>query len=175
MHAGSCDKVSMRMYTQSHLSLHLAIVGSREGATIVLELDDTLGRLAGHVVNSVLITEPIRTLDGIVHVPSPVILVHVTERSIDTTLRGNGVGTRREQLRDTSGVEAGLGQTECGAETRATSTDYQSIVLVVYHRVLVAKKWRSLLGAKRLIREDLGDRPGGGEGAGLRTKGSGEL
>lgn len=89
-------------------SLHLAIVSSREGASVVLKLNDTLRRLTGHVVDGVLVAEPVRTLDCIVHVPSPVILVHVSERSIDTALRGNGVGTRGEQLGDTSSVEARL-------------------------------------------------------------------
>lgn len=72
--------------------------------------------------------------------PSPVILVHVSERGIDTALRSDGVRTRREQLGDTSSVEAGLGQTEGGAETGATSAYNKSIVLMVYHRVLVAEE-----------------------------------
>ncbi|KAI6755199.1 hypothetical protein HG531_004305 [Fusarium graminearum] len=51
---------------------------SREGAAVVLKLDNGSGSLSGHVVNSVLVTQPVGTLDGIVHVPSPVVLVHVT-------------------------------------------------------------------------------------------------
>jgi hypothetical protein len=57
---------------------HLAILSSREGAAVVLKLDNGSRSLSGHVVNSILVTQPIGTLDGIVHVPSPVVLVHVT-------------------------------------------------------------------------------------------------
>jgi hypothetical protein len=53
-----------------------SILGTGEGATVTLKLANTGGGLAGHVVNGVLVTKPIGTLHGIVHVPSPVILVH---------------------------------------------------------------------------------------------------
>ena len=104
---------------------------THEGATVVLQLNDGGGRLAGHVVNSVLVTKPIGTLHGVVHVPSPVVLVHVSERGVDTTLGGHGVGTRGEKLGDTSGVESSLGQTEGGAQTGTTRSNDDSIVLVV--------------------------------------------
>lgn len=70
---------------------HFAFLGSRERAAIVFQLNDGSWSLTGHVVDSVLITKPVGTLDGIVHVPSPVILVHVSESSIDTTLSRDGV------------------------------------------------------------------------------------
>jgi len=52
----------------------------------VLQLDDTVGSLATHVMDSILISEPVGSLDGIVHVPSPVILSHVAQSSVDTSL-----------------------------------------------------------------------------------------
>lgn len=73
--------VSMKQQVRGVRFLHLAIFGTREWTSIVLEFVDTSWCLSGHVVNRVLVSEPIRTLDGVVHVPSPVILVHavVTE------------------------------------------------------------------------------------------------
>lgn len=97
----------------------------------MFEFDNGGGSLTGHVVNSVLVTEPVRTLDGIVHVPSPVILVHVSESSIDTTLGGDSVASSREKLGDTGSVETSLGKAECSSQTRATSTNDDSIVLVI--------------------------------------------
>lgn len=66
---------------------------------------------------SILITKPIRTFDRIIHVPSPVVLMHakdlivsanqcvhtdvailLSECSIDTTLRGYRVTSCGEQL-----------------------------------------------------------------------------
>lgn len=63
--------------------------------------------------------------------PSPVVLVHVSEGSIDTTLCGDSVASGREQLGDAGGVEPGLGQTEGGTKTRTASSNYNGIVLVV--------------------------------------------
>ena len=97
----------------------------------MLKLDNGGGSLTGHVVNSILITQPVGTLDGVVHVPSPVVLVHVTESGVDTTLGSDSVTSGREELGDTGGVEASLGETEGGTETRATSTYDEGIVLVV--------------------------------------------
>jgi hypothetical protein len=67
------------------------ILVTREGNTVVLELDNGSGGLTAHIVDSILISEPIRTLNGIISVPAPVILGHVTERGIDTTLGSNSV------------------------------------------------------------------------------------
>lgn len=82
-------------------------------------------------MNSILVTEPVGALDGVVHVPSPVILVHVAERSVDTTLRSDGVRSGGEELGNAGSVEAGLGETESGTETGTAGTDNDGIVLVV--------------------------------------------
>jgi hypothetical protein len=66
--------------------IDLSILGTREGHTIRLELKDSSGGLLGHVVNCILVTKPIGSLDCVIEMPSPVVLVHVTESSIDTTL-----------------------------------------------------------------------------------------
>lgn len=122
-----------------------ALVGSGEGDTEVLELDDGRRSLTSHVVDGVLVTEPVGALDGVVHVPVPVILVHVSQGSVDTTLGSNGVGTSGEQLGDTGGVEAVLGQAEGSAETRTTGAHHHSVVLVVDDAVFVAQMLGSVL------------------------------
>lgn len=63
--------------------------------------------------------------------PSPVILVHVSKSSIDTTLGGDSVRSSREKLGDTGCVEASLGKTESSSQTSTTGTDNEGIVLVV--------------------------------------------
>ncbi len=112
-------------------NLHLSILGSGEGAAVVLEFDDGGGSLTGHVVDGVLVTEPVGALDGIVHVPSPVVLVHVAERGVDAALGGDCVASRGEELGDASRVEAGLGQAEGGTQTGAAGADNERIVLMV--------------------------------------------
>ena len=110
---------------------HFAFLCSGEWAAVILELVDGLGSLSCHVVDGVLVTEPVGALDRVVHVPAPVVLVHVAEGGVDATLGGDGVASGREELGDTGRVEASLGETESGTETGATGTDDESIVLVV--------------------------------------------
>src|SRR5690625_60838 len=57
----------------------------------VLELINSMRRFATQELDSVLITQPVGPLDGIVHMPIPVVLAHVTQRCTDTTLGGNSV------------------------------------------------------------------------------------
>jgi hypothetical protein len=73
-------------------------------------------------VDSILVSQPITTLDGVVHMPSPVILGHVTQSGVDTTLRCDSVRTSREELGDTGSLESGFGETESSSETSATGT-----------------------------------------------------
>ena len=48
-----------------------------------------------HVVDSGLVPEPVTALHCVVHVPSPVVLLHVAQGCIDTSLCGGGKGGER--------------------------------------------------------------------------------
>jgi len=63
-------------------------------------------------MDSILVSEPIRTFDRIVHVPPPIILVHVPESSVDSSLGRNSVTSSWEELGYAGGVETSLGKTE---------------------------------------------------------------
>ncbi len=95
-----------------------AVLGARERHAVVLELDDRGRRLLAHELDGILVAEPVRALDGVVHVPAPIILAHVAERRGDAALRRHGVAARREDLGEAGGGETGLGQTEGGAQAR---------------------------------------------------------
>lgn len=69
---------------------------SGEWHSVAFEFEDGLGGLLAHVVDGVLVSEEIGSLDGIVGVPSPVIWGHVSESGVDTSLGGDGVRTGRE-------------------------------------------------------------------------------
>src|SRR3979411_3374206 len=58
----------------------LSLFGAREGHAPVLELIDRLGRLAAEIFDGVLVAEPVRALDRVIHVPAPVVLAHVAAR-----------------------------------------------------------------------------------------------
>lgn len=82
-------------------------------------------------MDSILVSEPIRSLNSIVHVPSPVVLVHVTQRRVDSSLCRHRVTPRGEELRYARCVETRLRQTESCSQTSSAGTDDNGIVLVV--------------------------------------------
>ena len=90
----------------------LTVTGSAEGHTIGLELADSDRGLPSHILDGILISKPIGTLDCVIEVISPVILVHVAESGVDSTLSGDSVRSGGEQLGNTSSLESSLGETE---------------------------------------------------------------
>ena len=83
----------------------LAVVRAGEGEAVVLQLDDGRGRLLAHVVDGVLVAEPVGALDGVVGVPAPVVLRHVAEGGVDASLGRDGVRAGGEQLGDAPAEE----------------------------------------------------------------------
>mmetsp|Transcript_96380 Transcript_96380/g.234239 ORF Transcript_96380/g.234239 Transcript_96380/m.234239 type:complete len:411 (+) Transcript_96380:519-1751(+) len=74
----------------------LALLRPRERQAVRLQLDNGTRRLTAHVVDGVLVAQPVRSLDGIVHVPSPVVLRDVGQRGVDAALRRHRVRARGE-------------------------------------------------------------------------------
>lgn len=143
-----------------------ALFRSGEGNTVVLKLDNGLGSFSSHVVDGILVTKPVGTLDSVVHVPVPVVLVHVTESGIDTTLSGDRVGAGREELGDAGSVEASLGQTEGGTETGTTGTNDDSIIFVVYDGVLLCEMLRGFGSLDMFLRNNRSEGSGDVERSG---------
>src|SRR5690606_34446416 len=75
--------------------------------------------------------QPVRPLDGIVHVPLPGILAHVAERGGDAALRRHGVRAGRKDLGDAGDLQPLLGGAERGAQTRAARADDDDVVFVI--------------------------------------------
>jgi len=73
------------------------------------------------------------------------------------------VRSRREELGNTCGVETSLGETKGGSQTCTTSANDKGIIFVVDDRVFIRDEGRCLLGAKRLVGDDLGSRGGARE------------
>ena len=107
------------------------IVGARKRHTVVFELDDRGRCLLAHELDRILIAEPVGALDGVVHVPAPVVFTHVGERGTDAPLRCDGVAARREHLGDAGGGQSGLGQAQRRAQSCAAGADDHDIVGVI--------------------------------------------
>ena len=108
----------------------LALFGARERHAVVLELDDGRDRLTAHVLDRVLVAQPIGALDGVVEVIPPVVLTHIAQRGGNTTLRGHGVRTGREDLGQADRLQALLGQAEGRAQAGAAGAHHDHVVLV---------------------------------------------
>jgi hypothetical protein len=50
------------------------VLGPAEGQSEMLELENSGHCFSAHVLNRVLVAEPVRSLDGVIHVPLPGIL-----------------------------------------------------------------------------------------------------
>ena len=125
--------------------IDLAVFGARERHAPMLELVDRFGRVAHHVFDRVLVAEPVRPLDGVVHVPAPVVLVHVAERGRDAALRRDRMRAGRKHLGDAGGAQAGFAAADHGAQAGAAGADHDDVIGVVFDRIGVAVGGRTTL------------------------------
>jgi hypothetical protein len=126
--------------------VNFAFFGSGEGATVGFQLEDSFGCFLAHVVDCVLITEPVAALDSVVGVVTPVVFVHVAEGCVDAALCGHGMGAGREQLRNTGSFKALLNKSKGCAETGATCADDDGVEGVIDYSVLLEKGILSVWG-----------------------------
>lgn len=66
--------------------VNFTVLKSAERHAIVFELNNSLGGFLTHVMDCVLISQPIRSLHCVVKVIMPMILLHVSKGCIDTSL-----------------------------------------------------------------------------------------
>ena len=97
----------------------------------MLELVDGLRRVAAEIFDGVLVAEPIRPLDRVVHMPAPVVGPHIAERRGDAALRGDGMGAGGEHLGDAGGAQARLAAADHRAQARAAGADHHHVIGVV--------------------------------------------
>ena len=106
---GLATLAEVRGLTSEGSLVDLAFASSAEGHTVGLELTHGNGSFSGHVLDGVLVTEPIGTFDSVVEVESPVVFVHVTECGVDSSLSGDRVRSSWEELGNAGGLETSLG------------------------------------------------------------------
>ena len=126
----------MRGHAAERALIDLAVfLAARERQAPVLQFVHGGRRVAAHVFDRVLVAEPVGALDGVVHVPAPVVLAHVAERGRDAALRRDGVRAGREHLGDAGGAQAGFGAADHGAQARAAGADHHHVVGVILDRI----------------------------------------
>ena len=137
-------------------SLHLAIVRSRERASVIFQLNNRLWCLSCHVVDGILISKPIRTLDRVVHVPPPIVLVHVSEGRINSSLSCYSVTSSWKELGYTRCVKTSLGKTKSCPQTSPTGSNDNGIIFVVLLNSI--RDVRFLIAQLYIQRRDIGCR-----------------
>src|SRR5450755_1792394 len=108
-----------------------AVIGARKRHTVMLKLDDCARRLLAHELDGILITQPIRTFDGVVHVPAPIILTHIAKGCADTALCRDRMAARRKEFRHACRGKSRLGEPEGGAQARTSGTDHNDVVAMI--------------------------------------------
>ena len=107
------------------------VFGAAERHAVMFQLVDRRDRLAAHVFDGVLVAQPVRPFDGVVHVPAPVVLAHVAERGADAALRRDGVAAGRKHLGDAGGLQTGGAHAERRAQAGSAGADDDHVVGVV--------------------------------------------
>ena len=125
----------MRGHAAERALIDLAVfLAARERQAPVLEFVNRIRRVAAEILDGVLVAEPVGALDGVVHVPAPVVLAHVAERRRDAALRRDGVRARREHLGDAGGAQASLAAADHGAQAGAAGADHHHVEAVILDR-----------------------------------------
>ncbi len=121
----------MRRHAPEGTLVDEALLRARKRQAVVLQLDDRGRGLLAHELDGILIAQPVRSLDGVVHVPAPVVLAHVAQRSADASLRGDRMAACRKQLGDAGRRQARLGQAERRAQSGSAGADDDDVIRVV--------------------------------------------
>ncbi|KAF0123099.1 MAG: hypothetical protein FD148_2822 [Methylocystaceae bacterium] len=91
--------------------------------------------VAAHIFDGVLVAEPVGALDGVVHVPFPIVRPHVAERGGDAALRRHGVRAGWKDLGDAGDVQSRLGAADDGAKARSARPDDDDVKGVIDDRI----------------------------------------
>src|SRR5690606_27731917 len=101
-----------------------ALLGAGERQAHVLQLEHGLRTYGAHVFDGILVTDVVGTLDGVIHVPAPVVVrISRSDGTGDAALGGNGVRTGREHLGYNGSLVTTLSQLQRRAHTGTTTTD----------------------------------------------------
>ena len=106
------------------------IVRTIERQTAMLQFIDSINGIAGENLGGRLIHQVITALDGIIHMPLPVVLFLVAQRGCDSTLRRARVRARRVHLGQY--CDAGVGQLHGRHQASAARTNNDDIEFMVH-------------------------------------------
>ena len=114
----------------------LAVFGARKRHAIVLELIDGRGGLARQIFHGVVVAQPVRPLDGVVHVPFPAVGPHILQGCRNAALRRHGVAAGGKNLGDAGSAQALFGHAQGRTEAGAAGAHHHHVEFVVDEFIL---------------------------------------
>ena len=108
-----------------------AIVIARERYASMFQFVNGRRRFTHHIFNRILITQPVRALYGVVHVPCPMVGRVILQARRNPALCSNGVAARRENFGDTRSFQTSLGSAHGCTQARATCADNNDVIGVI--------------------------------------------
>src|SRR5882724_12418340 len=76
------------------------VLHARKWHAEMFQLVDSFGRTPAEIFDGVLIAQPVGALDGVVHVPAPIVLAHIAERGRYAPLRRHGMAAGGKDFGD---------------------------------------------------------------------------
>ena len=122
-------------HTTKWALINFTFFGPRERNTKMLKLINSFRGIATQIFDCILIAQPIRALDRIVHMPTPVIITHIAKRCRNATLSSNSVATRWKNLRNTCCPQAFFRAPKRCTQTRPAGANNDNIELMVYELI----------------------------------------
>ena len=113
-------------------------------------LDDGLGGLLTHVLDGVLVTEPVGPLHRVVEVVLPPVLLHVTQRRVDTALNTDTPGWKTVRIHTNTSlsvcqVARATGEAKChGSKLHKEVTEIKVYWFVCLNTFKFAKSKKEL-------------------------------
>jgi hypothetical protein len=101
----------------------------------MFQLEDCRDGLPAHVLDRILIAEPIRPFDRIVHMPLPTVFAEIAKTSCNAALGGYRVTACRKNLCNASCRQARLDGALSGAQTGTAGTDDDDVKRMIDERV----------------------------------------
>ena len=130
----------VRGHAAERALVDLPVRGARERHAVMFQFYHRGGCFLAHVLDGVLVAQPVGPLDGVIHVPAPIILAHVAEGRAHAALGSHGVAAGGEHLGDAGGFQSFFGHAEGGAQAGAAGAHNDDIVFMPDELVGVAQE-----------------------------------
>src|SRR5471030_270903 len=123
-----CASAGYRMFAEvAHVSterplIDFSVFGAGEGHPRMFQFEDGGDGLPAHILDGILVAEPIGPFDRVVHMPLPTVFAEIAETSCNAALGRDRMTACWKHLCDTGSRQARLDGSLGGTQTGTAST-----------------------------------------------------